>query len=469
MKHFYLLIFFLLTCELIYSQTISQRLQTAFEKLKTDSSLKHASLSLYVVNSKTNEIVFDYNSQLGLAPASCQKIITSITAFEILGKDYHYKTEVGYNGEIKKGILTGNLIINGFGDPTLGSWRYKSTKDTSILNNWMNAIVSAGIKRINGNVVLNTSSFSLQPIPGGWTWEDIGNYYGAGSWGLNWYENQYDLTLKPGNKEGDSATIISTKPEQTIAPLINNIKTDIIGSSDYATIYMSPYSKIGVVEGSLPANNNTVIISGANPNPLHLIGKIIEDGLNSHHIKFKKITNSIEDLTENNPIQKTDSVFYTNYSPSLDSINYWFMKKSINLYGEAFVKTIAFNKSKIGSTEEGVKIIKEFWKEIGIDKSELRISDGSGLSPQNRLTTNALVKALQYAREKSWFSSFYNALPLYNGMKLKSGTISGTKGFAGYHTSKSGTDYTVAIIVNNFDGSSSEIVKKIFLVLDELK
>jgi len=469
MKHLFLLIYLLFTSQLINSQTISQRIQTTFEKLRTDTSLKHASLSLYVINSKTNEVVFDYNSQLGLAPASCQKIITSITAFETLGKDYHYKTELGYNGKIKKGILTGNLIINGFGDPTLGSWRYKTTRDTTILNKWINAIELAGIKKINGDVVLNTSTFSLQPIPGGWTWEDMGNYYGAGSWGLNWYENQYDLTLKPGNKAGDSARIISTKPEQTIAPLINNIKTDVNGSSDFATIYMSPYSKIGVVEGSLPANNRTVIISGANPNPLHLIAKIIEDGLRSHHIKFKTIKNSIDCFTENNQIQKTDSVLLTNYSPTLDSINYWFMKKSVNLYGEALLKTIAYNKTGIGSSEEGVKIIKEFWKERGIDKSALHILDGSGLSPQNRLTTNALITALQYARDKPWFASFYNSFPLYNGMKLKSGTISGAKGFAGYHTSKSGKEYTVAIIVNNFDGSSSEIVRKIFLILDELK
>ena len=455
--------------QILFSQNVSNRIQNAFEKLKTDSSLNHASISLYVINSKTKEVVFDYNSQIGLAPASCQKIITSITAFEMLGKDYHYKTELGYNGKIKKGILTGNLIINGFGDPTLGSWRYKTTKDTAILNNWMNAIIGTGIKKIKGNVFLNTSSFSLQPIPGGWTWEDIGNYYGAGSWGLNWFENQYDLTLKPGNKEGDSARIISTKPEQTIAPLINNMKTDKFGSNDFATIYMPPYSKIGVVEGSLPANNKTVIISGANPNPLHLIGKIIENGLNSHHIKFNKITNSIEGLTEKQKLEKADTIFFTNYSPALDSMNFWFMRKSVNLYGEVFLKTIAFNKNGIGSTDEGVKVIKDFWQERGIERSALRISDGSGLSPQNRVTTNALVTALQYARDKSWYSSFYISLPLYNGMKLKSGTIGGTKGFAGYHKSKEGNEYTVAFLVNNFDGASSEMVRKMFLVLDELK
>ncbi|MBC7722392.1 MAG: D-alanyl-D-alanine carboxypeptidase/D-alanyl-D-alanine-endopeptidase, partial [Pedobacter sp.] len=90
-------------------------------------------------------------------------------------------------------------------------------------------------------------------------------------------------------------------------------------------------------------------------------------------------------------------------------------------------------------------------------------------SPQNRITTDVLVKVLQYAKDKTWFPSFYHALPIYNNMTLKSGTIGGTKSFAGYHTSKAGIDYTVAIIVNNFDGSASSVVKKLFAVLDELK
>ena len=113
--------------------------------------------------------------------------------------------------------------------------------------------------------------------------------------------------------------------------------------------------------------------------------------------------------------------------------------------------------------------MKQFWQDRGIERSALRINDGSGLSPTNRVTTNALVTVLQYARDKPWFYSFYNGLPIYNGMKLKSGTISGIKGFAGYHTSKDGTEYTVALIVNDFEGSSSEVVRKMFLVLDELK
>jgi D-alanyl-D-alanine carboxypeptidase/D-alanyl-D-alanine-endopeptidase (penicillin-binding protein 4) len=95
--------------------------------------------------------------------------------------------------------------------------------------------------------------------------------------------------------------------------------------------------------------------------------------------------------------------------------------------------------------------------------------DGSGLSPQNRVTTNALVTVLQFAKDKSWYNSFYNALPIYNSMHMKSGTIGGAKAYAGYHTSKAGVQYTFAIIINNYDSEAGSIVPKMFKVLDELK
>jgi len=130
---------------------------------------------------------------------------------------------------------------------------------------------------------------------------------------------------------------------------------------------------------------------------------------------------------------------------------------------------MAYEKTGFGSTEKGVEILKDFWSEHGIEKSAINIIDGSGLSPQNRVTTDALVKVLQYAKTKSWYNSFYNSLPTFNGMKMKSGTISGAKAFAGYQTSKNGVAYTFAIIINNFDDTNGNIVQKMYKVLDELK
>ena len=156
-------------------------------------------------------------------------------------------------------------------------------------------------------------------------------------------------------------------------------------------------------------------------------------------------------------------ILYIN-SPVLDSIVYWFLKKSINLYGEALVRTIGLQKKGDGSTSKGLEWIDSFYTANGFDTKAMHMTDGSGLSPTNRITPFALAKALQFAQSKSWYSAFYDALPMYNGMKLKSGTIHRTKCFAGYHNG-----YIITLMVNNYNGSSAALVDKMYKVLDGVK
>jgi serine-type D-Ala-D-Ala carboxypeptidase/endopeptidase (penicillin-binding protein 4) len=162
-------------------------------------------------------------------------------------------------------------------------------------------------------------------------------------------------------------------------------------------------------------------------------------------------------------------LLYTHYSPALDSIIYWFMKRSINLYGEALLKTMALEKTGIGSTDSGVAYVRRFYKEKGFDIAGLRIIDGSGLSPQNRVAPESLCKVLLYARQQRWFPAFAGSFPRFNDMNLKSGTIGGAKSYAGYHTAADGNEYVVSIIVNNYDGTARSIESKMFKVLDVLK
>ncbi|MBK5271496.1 MAG: D-alanyl-D-alanine carboxypeptidase, partial [Bacteroidia bacterium] len=180
-------------------------------------------------------------------------------------------------------------------------------------------------------------------------------------------------------------------------------------------------------------------------------------------------TNSLEYKTSKQAFKYDETPFNFLISPSLDSMVYWFLKKSINLYGEALLKTMAYEQNGFGSTDSGVDIIKKFWKQKGIDAGELNISDGSGLSPQNRVTTHAQVEILKYAKAKVWFPYFYDALPEYNGMKMKSGTIRDVKGFCGYQKNKDGREYIFSFLVNNYNGSTSLLVNKMFKVLDNLK
>ena len=451
-----MLLCLLLTADLI-AQPAKSKLQKAYQQFQSDPQLKHATSSLYVINAKTGQVVFDKNSQVGLAPASTQKVITATTAFELLGKDYRYKTI--FAGDDKQ------IIVRGCYDPTFGSWRYVNTKDTSIFNFVIKELQSRGINRIQ-QVTVYTPDIELPP--GGWINEDIGNYYGAAAYLLNWKENQYDLNFIPGNHVGDFASI-DTLACSDWWEMINACKTGPPGSGDNAYISFVPGTSYRVVQGTVPAGVRMFSISGADPLP----GKTFTLACQNHLAKSKLFIGEKDNFISTSssliePILR-DKFLFSYRSPSLDSIVYWFLQKSINLYGEALLKTFAYEKQKSGSTDTGVAIIKSFWKGRGLDPNELNIKDGSGLSPQNRVTTHAQVEVLRYAAKQSWFPYFFAALPEFNHMKMKSGTISDVKGFCGYHTAGDGTQYIFSFLVNNYNGSTFAVVQKMYKVLDSLK
>jgi len=450
-----------------YTQPLAKKLAIAVQQLEADSQMRHAIVGLSVYDSKTGRPIYEHNAQIGLAPASTQKLFTSCAAFELLGKDYTYATEIDYN-YVKGNTALGYLFIRPSGDPSFGSQRFVSTKPDLILTNIITGFQRNAIK---------TVSMKYQPvdhiddnIPNGWIWEDIGNYYGAGAHSFNWMENQYDLVLKSGSKMGDTVLIIDVKPPEARDSITGHVVSAEKGSGDNTIVYLPYGDDVTLINGTIPVNETAFTVSAAISYPYKIFSRQVANRLKASAIAAQDLYPGASIAFPSIPDSMMRSVVLLKHvSPSFDTLNYWFLKKSINLYGEAFIKTMAFKKFGFGSTEKGVELLKDFWSQHGIEKSALHICDGSGLSPQNRVTANALVKVLQYAKTRPWFSSFYYALPEYNGMKMKSGSIGGARAYAGYHASGGGNEYSFAIIVNNYDGASSAVVKKMYRLLDNLK
>lgn len=442
------------------AQPIDQVFNMAFKKFEGDPTFQHATISLYLVNTTTGKPVTEVNRNVGVAPASCQKVITASTAFELLGHDYKYKTTLGYTGEIKDGVLHGDIIIKGSGDPTLGSWRYDQTNEGNIITTFKNAISQAGIREITGHVYADESLWNDEATPNGWVWQDIGNYYGAGARALNWRENQYDLYLKSGQNIGDPVEIAGTNPSFVDGL---NLKSEVAsgakGSGDNNYIYIPLDDSFSHVRGTTPVNENHFTISGAMPRPATQLALTMEGAL-----KNESLENIAKDYPTPNNLKQV-KVFYTYTSPVLDSIIFHFLRRSINLYGEALIKTLAYNFTKVGNTDSGVNVIHNFWKNHGIEPYAINIVDGSGLSPSNRVTTQALVTVMEYAKKQKWFPSFYDALPTISGIKMKSGSINGVISYTGYINGKDNNQYTFSFVVNNYDGSGNEVRKKMWELL----
>ncbi len=458
---------FLLLVQIVSAQPVADQLKLAIDKFEKDEQLKHGSISLYVVNAATGAPVFDRNALVGMAPASSQKVITSVTAFEILGKDYRYKTTLGYKGNVVGNQLQGALVLTASGDPTLGSWRWLGSSEKNILQSAIESLQQKNIAQVSNGLLVDMQNWESQATPRGWTWEDMGNYYGAGAWALNWHENQYDLILQPGKAVGDAVKILKTTPILTgVTNFYNELTTGASNSGDQAIIYLPAYGTVGFVRGTVPAGKETFTIKGALPLPYAAFRESFLAAATAKGMRIDQPDKLVPDKNiANLPLVSLLKI----ESPAFDSMNYWFLRESLNLYGEAFIKTIALQQKGFAATDSGLAILRYFWSSRGIDKAALKMVDGSGLSPANRTTAHALVTVLQYARNKAWYPSFYNALPLMNGIKMKSGYISGVRSYTGYIKSRAGVEYTFAFIVNNFDGSAGSVREKMWKLLDILK
>lgn len=453
----------------IKAQFPVEKIQQAYQVLVNDQQAKYAITSLCILDAQTGKVIFANNENIGLATASTLKTITAATAFSVLGKDFKYQTTLAYSGKITAdGTLEGDLIIIGGGDPTLGSWRYDQTKENVVLNTWVKAIKDVGIKKINGTIIGDDSLFGTQSLPEGWVWQDMGNYYGAGTSALSWRENQFDIHLKPGSNTGSDVSIQKFSPKMPYLKLINELKTGSNGSGDNAYGFLPPYGDVAYLRGTWGMGISKAGISLSLPDPAFDAAYRLQDTLSRLNISTTKDVTTARRLgLEEKTMSSNTTKIATISSPDLSEIIYWFNKKSVNLYGEQLLKTIAWKSGKIPTTRNGASVEINYWNTKGIEKDALNILDGSGLSPGTRVTTLAMANILFQVQKEDWFAPFYNSLPENNGMKLKSGSINDVSAYAGYYTDSKGNKYIAVININNYSGSG--ISKKLFKVLDALK
>ncbi|PSR52503.1 D-alanyl-D-alanine carboxypeptidase/D-alanyl-D-alanine-endopeptidase [Adhaeribacter arboris] len=320
------------------AQIVSEKLTVAFKSFANDAQLRNATTSLYVVDATSGKVIFDKNGKVGLVPASTQKVITSISAYELLGKNFQYQTQFAYS----KNKDVASLLIIPSGDPTLGSWRWPGTTEQAIFKKVSQAITKAGVSQIR-EVLVDHAGWEEEAIPDGWIWQDIGNYYGAGPSKLNWHENQFDIFLKSGKNKGDPVSIVSIKPVLHGYTLQSEVKAAGPETGDKAFIYFPLNAPAGVIRGTIPVDQNKFKISGALPQPTPQFVRTLLDSLGKESGKdYSKV-----------PVKSTRKVSATDYitlctlvSPPLDSLIFWLNRKSINLYSEALVKTLAFRNKK---------------------------------------------------------------------------------------------------------------------------
>ncbi len=454
-------------------------LRMEIQKLSSDPIMKFGHLGVCVNLIKTGKVVFSEDAIKNLSPASNLKLLTTAASLGILGENFVFKTLLEYDGEIKDSVLTGNIYITGSGDPTLGSDRYKGYPAyEELVAIWAKKITEAGIKKIRGAVVADPTIFDLNAIPDHWPWGDIGNYYGAGIFGLNINENLYRLYFK-GTTVGDSARLIRTMPVLKDISFFNEVKTGVAGSGDNAYVYAAPRSKFIYIKGTIPANSDQFAVRGSLPDPPLLCASLLNSILTSKNIKIE--TEPYVLLKKNINVLKR-KVIFTYTSPPLREIVKQTNMYSINLSAEALLRVCGYKKYADASIDSGVKAIQEFWKQKGLETTGWFMYDGSGMSPNNGISASQLCKGLSLiSKDSTVFPTFYASLPVAGStgtvarlckgtcgegnIRVKSGTLSKVICYSGYFTSKSGELHSFSLMANNYTCTNSIIIARLEKIL----
>jgi len=450
----------------------SQEITTT--RLLSDSSMLHASVSLRIADSNTGTTILELNSEKSLIPASVQKLITSAVATEMLGPDYTFKTQIGYSGDLDTltGVLKGDIIIKGGGDPALGSANFKEHYG-DFMGSWAKAIIKLGIKRIEGRILSDDSYFDYQPVPPKWLWEDVGNYYGAGAYGISVFDNTFQIHLNT-TSANHAVEIISVFPEECSYDLTNRLVSS--GTSDEGYVFTAPYSTSGWIEGTVPQGIEDFIIKASITDPPLLLAQMVGKKLKSEGITITGVASSVR--KEGIELNTGFIIISETTSPELSDIAERLNHQSVNLYAEHFVKELGRKFGKKGSTEAGVEVIMKYLQNAGINTKGLFMEDGSGLSPLNAINARVLSDILIYmnTRGKNYYH-FFSSLPeagkegtiKYNfrdpvfdsRMNAKSGSMTRVRSYAGYLETLKGNKLVFSIIINNYSGTSAKIISGI--------
>lgn len=467
-----------LLCVLALHARPQKSIEDILKSYQADKDLQHAQISFCVMEAATGKTLKEYQSNMAMIPASTLKIVTTSAALGILGKNYTYKTNVYLteNPDAATGICNGDLLIKGSGDPSFNS-SYFYSSDSVFLGTFIKKLKAKGIKKIKGTVKADASCFD-NSIPGSWIWSDIGNYFGAGANGLSYRDNKFSLFYSTA-EAGSAASLVRIRPDYFEKNMSVQSSVKAYGTEDDAFVYGDPNGYTRKVSGTIPPNQKNYEVEAQMPDPALYFGSSLLLELNKQALLATKDSKALVNETPDAFVYKPELLVHTHVSPTLEKIVFYTNTKSNNHYAESLLKTIGAAKTgKQGTTDNGIDAVEAYWKERGVDVSGLHMSDGSGLSRANTLTTKLQATILsKISRDSLLYPAFNASLPVAgksgsmaslcrgtfaeNNMRAKTGYINRARGYCGYVKTKSGKELAFSVLFNNYDCSPKEAKLKI--------
>ncbi|MCB0283705.1 MAG: D-alanyl-D-alanine carboxypeptidase/D-alanyl-D-alanine-endopeptidase [Calditrichaeota bacterium] len=466
-------IFLFISCaptKIEHSLTNREKFIQEVNYLVDDPELANAQVGLYIEALKDNETIYSHNEKKLFVPASNEKLYTTASALELLDSTYQFKTEFYQSGKINAGVLDGNLIVRGMGDPSI-SGRFRDSDILAFFKDWADSLKAHGINEIDGDLIGNESFFSGNKLGYGWNWDDEPYWYSAQIGALSFNDNCVDITIKPGEKPGDNV-VVTTNPVSEYFNILNTATTISSDSNSTLRIDRTRGKNEIVITGGLPVSKRESSLSITIEDPASWFVTVLADVLIREGISLKgHILTDDSNFNQNSP--DSLSHIFTAYSKNLAQMVKVVNKGSHNFYAEQIFKTLGAEINKKGSARESSQIISDWLAGIGVPDNLAISVDGSGLSRMNLVSPFSTAAILRHMYKSKNFKPFYDSLPIagvdgtiksrmkdtvaQGVVRAKTGYVRYVRSLSGYTTDRDGNDYLFVIMVNHYSVPTSYI------------
>lgn len=436
------------------------RLRRDLDSVVHAPELRRGTWGIIVRSLDRTEALYALNADTLLTPASAMKIVTLATAAVKLGWTYSYETRVLGIGAVDLGLLDGDLLVVGSGDPSVDDWDGAATR---LFQTWAERLKAIGIRSIGGRIVGDDNEFEDEALGPGWAWDDLGASYATGAGALQFNQNAARARISPGHAIGDRA-IIELIPSYSGLSPHNLVRT--VGADEAVAVDVRRAAGSGIVElvGRVPAGTAPFFRNLAVDNPTLYFVTALRAALVANGIEVRGPAVDIDHIADS-PRRDDGILLASHRSPPLSALAETMMKRSQNLYAETLMKTMGDGDVRgLASGRAAARAVLDRWR---IEPLDVLLADGSGLSRYNLISAETLSVVLaEVASDAAFAQPFEASLPIAGqdgslaarmrgtraegNARAKTGSFSNARSLAGYVRTADGERLVFAMMANNF-------------------
>ncbi len=441
-------------------------MRQAVDALLARPEFRNAQWGVLVVDPERGDTLYSRNAGKLFLPASNMKLVTTAVALARLGPDYRYATTLAARGPLRDGVLEGDLLVVGRGDPTVSD----STSGNAMapLDAMADSLAAAGVRGIAGRLVAASDAFPGPHLGFGWSWDDLDAAYGAPVGALLFNDGFAVVRVRAGAAPGDRATA-STAPARRYPPLDVAVRT--VDPSDTVRLRgdrlrTAADTASGAVTllGTIAAGDSaSVAVPLVRPAAAYLAA--LREALEDRGIA---VAGGATDSTA--PADTLVRVRSMPLAAMLPAI----LKPSQNQMAEMLLRTLALVETGVGTADSGARVEGDQLAAWGAPRDGFVLRDGSGLSRYDYLSPETIVRVLAAMRAAPGFDAWYAALPVAGvdgtlerrmrgtaaagNVRAKTGSLDNVRSLSGYASTAGGRRLAFSIVCNNFTAAPSQVL-----------